>query len=279
MSDLERKKTIAYIVIFSFLVTLLAWISPLLGGSPSSPGLGFIIWGTAPLLVSVLMRIVTRDWSDVGIKPAISNNVRWYIISILAYPIIMAFTLLTGAIISVSSVSGFSLTLYLKTVLPAFGIFFIFALFEEFGWRGYLVPKLASIGMNDYLIHAIVAVVWASWHLPFIRELSWLYTSEDLRTFIPRLYLGAFAFSIVYDEIRIITRTFWPAVLMHCVSNSFGHPLAAEYVTIATGKEYLASIGFDGVFMIAFFGLLGIALNRWRVRRVRLSRSFTANRL
>ena len=275
MNDAERKQTMWFIVIFSFLVTVVAWIGPLLGGSPSSPGLGFLIWGTAPLLVSGLMRMVTRDWSDVGVKPAISKNVLWYIISIVAYPIILVLTLLIGAMISVSSVSGFSMGSYLKTVLPALAIFFLFAVFEEFGWRGYLVPKLASIGINSYLTHALVAVMWASWHLPFIRELSWLYTSEDLRTFIPRLYLGAFAFSILYDEIRIMTGTFWPAVLMHSISNAFGHPLAADYVTTAKGKEYLGSVGFDGLFMIAFFGLLGIAVHRWRISKARLSQSFT----
>jgi membrane protease YdiL (CAAX protease family) len=271
MNDPERKKTLWHIVIFSSLVTLVAWIGPMLGGSPSSPGLGFIIWGTAPLLVSVLMRAVTRDWSDVGIKPAVGKNILWYILSIVAYPVIMVCTVLIGIMISVSSVSGFSIVTYLATVLPALAVFFFFALFEEFGWRGYLAPKLASVGINSYLAHAIVGSVWASWHLPFIRELTWLYTSEDLLTFIPRLYLGAFAFSILYGEIRIITGTFWPAVLMHCISNSFGHALAAEYVTIATGKEYLGSVGFDGLFMIAFFGLLGIAVNRWRMRKARLS--------
>ena len=275
MKRSERKKTIQYIIIFSFLVIALAFISPMLGGSPSSPGPGFIIWGTAPMLVAGLLRIMTRDWSDAGLRPAFRKNAIWYIFSILAYPFMMLLTLLIGSMISISSTSEFSMMPYLKIALTALPIFFIFAFFEEFGWRGYLVSKLASIGINDYLMHAIVAIVWATWHLPFIRELTWLYTSEDLLTFIPRLYLGAFTFSILYDEIRIITGTFWPAVLMHGISNSFGHPLAAEYVTIVSGKEYFGSIGFDGLFMIAFFGILGIALNRWRMRKTTLSKSFT----
>lgn len=274
MNNFERRKTIWTVVIFSFFVTMLAFTSPLLGGSPSSPGPGFIIWGTAPILIAIVMRIVTRDWSDAGLRPAFRKNTVWYIFSILAYPFIMLLTLLIGSMISISSVSEFSIMSYLKIALTAFPIFFIFAFFEEFGWRGYLVPKLASIGINDYLMHVIVAIVWATWHLPFIRELTWLYTSEDLLTFIPRLYLGAFAFSILYDEIRIITGTLWPAVLLHGISNSFGHPLASEYVSIASGKEYFGSIGFDGLLMIAFFGILGISLNRWRKRKTTLSKSF-----
>ncbi|MBK8903501.1 MAG: CPBP family intramembrane metalloprotease [Anaerolineaceae bacterium] len=275
MNPAERKKTVRKIAVFSLLVTALAFISPLLGGSPTAPGVGFIIWGTAPMLVAILIRLLTRDWSDAGLRPAIRKNARWYIISALAYPVVMTLTLLIGAITSITSVSGFSMMAYLTTALTALPIFFVFAIFEEFGWRGYLVPKLAAIGINKYLMHVIVAVVWATWHLPFIQELTWLYTSEELATFIPRLYLGAFAFSLLYDEIRIITGTFWPAVLLHAISNSFGHPLAADYETIATGKAYLGSIGFDGLLMMAFFAVSGIALNRWRTGITAVSHSFT----
>ncbi len=265
MNDSERKKTIRYIVIFSVLVNVVAWIGPLLGGDPTSPGLGFLIWGTAPILVSVLMRAVTRDWSDLGAKPTIRKNVRWYLVSLLAYPVAIALALLVGSLISASSVSEFSMGLYIQAALPATVIFFFFALFEEVGWRGYLAPKMYSLGINVYVAHALVAVVWASWHLPYIRELS-SYSTEGLTTYIPRLFLGAFAFSIVYGGIRILTATFWPAVLMHWVGNSIANPLVAGFVSFSAGKEYLGSVGVDGLFMIAFFGLLGVVINRWRSR-------------
>jgi membrane protease YdiL (CAAX protease family) len=265
MFDSERKKTIRHIVIFSVLVNVVAWIGPLLGGDPTAPGLGFLIWGTAPILVSLLMRAVTRDWSDLGARPAIRKNVRWYLVSFLAYPVAIALTLFIGSLISASSVSQLSMGPYIQATLPAMAIFFFFALFEEVGWRGYLAPKMYSLGINVYVAHALVAVVWASWHLPYIHELS-SYTTEGLATYIPRFYLGAFAFSIVYGEIRILTATFWPAVLMHWVGNSIANPLVAGFVSFSAGKEYLGSVGVDGLFVIAFFGLLGVAINRWRSR-------------
>jgi membrane protease YdiL (CAAX protease family) len=265
MNNSRRRKTIRNIIIFSILVNVLAWAGPMLGGDPTSPSLGFLIWGAAPMLVSLLMRIVTSDWSDLGARPAIIKNLRWYLVSLLAYPIAIMLTLLIGSLISASSISGFSMSSYIQATLPAMVIFFFFALFEEVGWRGYLAPKMYSIGINVYLAHALVAVVWASWHLPYIRELSF-YTTEGLDTYIPRLYLGAFAFSIVYGEIRILTGTFWPAVLMHWVGNSIANPLVAGFISFAAGREYLGSVGVDGLFMIAFFGLLGVAINRWRLR-------------
>jgi membrane protease YdiL (CAAX protease family) len=211
------------------------------------------------------MRAVTRDWSDLGVRPAVRKNIRWYVVSLLVFPIAIALTLLIGSMISASSLSDFSTGPFIEAVLPAMMAIFFFALFEEVGWRGYLAPKMYSIGINIYVAHALVAVVWASWHLPYIYELS-SYNTESMAIYIPMFYLGAFAFSIVYGEIRIITATFWPAVLMHWVGNSIANPLVDEFVSFSAGKEYLGSIGVDGLFMIAFFGLLGIVINRWRSR-------------
>ncbi len=262
MNDSKRKKTIGNIVIFCILVTVLAFISPLLGGSPSKPGFGFILWGAAPLLVSLLMRAVTRDWSDLGIKPEIKKNIRWYIISFLALPVLMVLVVLAGNLLSISSFSGFSTIPFFKTaIIAALPVFLVFAIFEEVGWRGYLVPKLASLGINNYVAAALVAIVWASWHLPYISGLSWVYSSENLIFFIPRFYLLCFALSIVYGKIRNSTASFWPAVLMHAIGNSFGHPLS-EYLKITAGKEYLGALS-NGLIFIAFVTLLGIVMNRW----------------
>lgn len=94
--------------------------------------------------------------------------------------------MLVGEAFLVSSLPGFALNPYLQMVMPGLAVFFMFAIFEEFGWRGYLAPKLASLGINRYLGYAITVVVWATWHLPYIRELSWVYSAEDLATFLHR---------------------------------------------------------------------------------------------
>ena len=265
MNGPKHRNTILKIVIFTILLNMVAWIGPLLGGDPTSPGPGFLIWGTAPIVVSLLLRVVTKDWSDLGIKPGIKENIVWYTISLLAYPIAIALTLMIGSMISSTSITGFTLEPFIQAVLPALVIFLFFALFEEVGWRGYLAPKMYSLGINIYFAHALVGLVWASWHLPYIREFSF-YTSEDLTNFIPRFYLGAFAFSIFYGEIRILTSSFWPAVLMHWVGNFVANPLVVGFVTFSVGKEYMGSIGVDGLFMIIFIGLLGVVINRWRFR-------------
>lgn len=275
MKNDERKKTIWSIAIFCILVMVITFTAPLLGGSLSKPGPGVILWGMAPMLVALLMRTVTHDWSDAGFKPAIRKNVRWYLFIILGGPVMMVLLVLAGKITSFSAVSGFSLLPYLKMVLPGIVVFFITATFEEVGWRGYLVPKLASLGINNFLAYAIVAVVWSTWHMPYIRELTWVSSvQEDVLVSIPRLYLMFFAYTILYNEIRLMTGSVWSAVLFHSFVNAIQHPLSAEYLQIVPGQEYLVS--FSGLFMIAFAALLGIALNRWRMHKeAGLSESFT----
>jgi membrane protease YdiL (CAAX protease family) len=154
-------------------------------------------------------------------------------------------------------------------VLPGLGVFFIFAIFEEFGWRGYLSPKIASLNINPILGSAITAAVWATWHLPYIRDLTWVYSSENLVTFLPRFYLYTFAYSILWNEIRTITGSVWPVVLLHSLTNAIQHPLAADYLIIRSGLEYLFS--FNGLFIIALTGLMGIALSLWRIRKNKIS--------
>jgi hypothetical protein len=43
------RQAIRNIIIFIILVKGLAWLGPVLGGDPSAPGLGFLVWAIAPL--------------------------------------------------------------------------------------------------------------------------------------------------------------------------------------------------------------------------------------
>lgn len=269
MNTAVRKQSIWSIVIFSLFVTVVAFLAPLLGGSPNAMGPGFILWGAAPLLVALLMRLVTRDWADAGLKPGFRKNARWYLFALIACPVLVGINLMVGAGLSVSCLSEFALGSYLQMVLPGLVVFFLFAIFEEFGWRGYLVPKLASFEINPVLNYAITALVWAIWHLPYIRELSWVYSNEDLLTFLPRFYLYTFAYSILWNEIRLLTGSIWPVVLLHSLTNAIQHPLAADFLKITPGMEALFS--FNGLFIIILTGLMGFAVNRWRMKEAALS--------
>jgi membrane protease YdiL (CAAX protease family) len=260
MMATKRKQAIRNIIIFAILVNVLAWLGPVLGGDPTTPGLGFLVWGTAPIVSALVMKFLLRDDVSLGFRPALRGNGRWYILSILAFPVAIALVLALGLLLGASTISNFTVPTFVTAMIPLAVTFFIFALFEEVGWRGYLAPKV--YGLNDSLLgHVLVAVIWASWHLPYLREL-WAHTSEGLVTLLPRFILGTIVFAVVYGEIRIRTGSVWPAVLMHGTGNTLANTLlagfaGAGFIALVPGKEWLGSFGVEGVLMIALFGLLG----------------------
>jgi len=265
--------SIRNIIIFTILVNGLAWLGPLLGGDPSTPGLGFLLWGIAPIASALVIKIILRDPVSLGFRPSFKGNGRWYALSILVFPVTIAIVLGLGLVFSSTTIRNFTLPIFISAMIPLAVTYLIFALFEEVGWRGYLSPKM--YGLNDGLIgHCVIGLIWASWHIPYFREL-WSHTSEELVTLLPRFLLGTIVLAVVYGEIRIRTGSVWPAVLMHWVGNSIANPLVAGFVLFSAGKEYLGSVGVDGLFMIAFFGLLGVAINRWRSRKTSAQKSLS----
>ena len=263
----NRKQSISNIFIFAILVNGLAWLGPVLGGDPTAPGPGFLVWATAPIVSALVMKFLLRDGVSLGFRPAFRGNGRWYVLSLLAFPVAIAIVLALGLLLGASNLSNFTIPAFVTAMIPPAVIFLIFAFFEEVGWRGYLAPRVYEL--NDRLPgHALVGLIWASWHFPYLREL-WTHTSEGLITLLPRFILGTIVFAVVYGEIRIRTGSVWPAVLMHWTGNTIANTLLTGFagigfVALLPGKEWLGSFGVEGVLMIALFALLGGVLYRQR---------------
>jgi membrane protease YdiL (CAAX protease family) len=269
-------RTLVGVLIFSASVLAIAWVASLFGGTPASPGAGLFVWAVAPLVVALLVRASTRDWRDLGVRPKLRGNARWYLVSFLAFPVLMVLTLAVTSLTGSAILTGFSPGPYLATALISWPIFFLTAVFEEVGWRGYLTPKLSSLGLNVVVVSGLTALVWTAWHLPFLGSLAWVDSTENLLVFAPRFFVLMFALSILYTVIRTATGTFWPAVVLHATSNAFGHPFVAAYVRVEPGQEYLGSTT-NGLFMIGFALALGIAVWLWsrRNRAVLPARTLT----
>ena len=263
MLETTKRKTIRNIIIYTVLVNLLAWLGPVLGGDPTSPGLGFLLWGTAPIVAALVMKYVLRDNVSLGLKPAFKGNGRWYAVSVLVYPITIAIVLALGLLLGTTTITNFSASAFLTALVPLAVTYFIFSVFEEVGWRGYLTPKVNDL--NDGLLgYVIVGVIWASWHFPYMHEL-WAHTSEGMATLLPRFILGTIMFATVYGPIRMRTGSVWPAILMHWTGNTVANTLlagsaGAAFVSFLPGKEWWGSFGVEGIMMIVLFGLLGCVL-------------------
>jgi membrane protease YdiL (CAAX protease family) len=123
------------------------------------------------------------------------------------------------------------------------------ALGEELGWRGFLVPHLASA--HGFTAAAIISgLIWSLWHYPLL-----LFT--DYGTSRPRWYmLLCFTIFVVglsfpMAWLRLRTGSVWPAALLHASHNLFVlnvfAPLMVEgrarYPLTGEGGLLLAGVG------------------------------------
>jgi uncharacterized protein len=114
-----------------------------------------------------------------------------------------------------------------------------FALGEELGWRGFLVPKLAE--RLSFTATAVVSgIIWASWHMPLI-------IFADYNGGTPTLYsIACFAVMVVGISfpmawLRLRSGSLWPAALLHASHNLFIQGFF-DIVTVDTGvTKYLLS--------------------------------------
>jgi membrane protease YdiL (CAAX protease family) len=121
-------------------------------------------------------------WKDFGIKPRIKGSMLLYVFSILFFP------LMTAVIVGISLGVGWSdMPPSSSPYFAAFGMAllpsFIKNIFEEFAWRGYMAPKLFTLGYNHFLVHITVGGVWVAWHFPYL--FLFVDTTESMITYIP----------------------------------------------------------------------------------------------
>jgi membrane protease YdiL (CAAX protease family) len=249
---MKRNQTIRNIIIFvigTFTLSGLAGI--LLAGKNSAGGLVLII---GPILMMVLLRSLGKDgWENAGLRLNFKNNIKWYLISVIIYPltflIVTLLSLLTGVAsmeISFSSFFPLFVTGMAVPFLPAM----IYAVCEEFGWRGYLDPQLALLKIPDVKRHLIVGLIWAVWHFPFI--LSTDYTKIPLQYFLPVFTIGLVVASFVYGQIRKYSRSVWPAVIMHGTANTIIFAIINNQL-ITFNSKLFAYLSHDSILTIVIW--------------------------
>lgn len=98
-------------------------------------------------------------------------------------------------------------------ILPVFLMQSVFAIGEEFGWRGWLVTRAASWGF--WRLALVSGLVWIVWHLPVLAVIG------D-RPFwdIVFYYAGMLPWAPLLLALRWRSGSVWPAVVTHGAINS-----------------------------------------------------------
>ncbi len=135
---------------------------------------------------------------------------------------------------------------------------------EEFGWRGYLQPKLMPLGGRKAMLW--IGLIWGMWHWPVIfmgyeygfNYPGWPWVGSLLFIWV------AFGLGVFLGWLALKSRSVWPAVIGHGAINGF----AGAAVFMIKGQPnpllgplpvgIIGSIGFALVALAIFFSRRGL---------------------
>jgi len=104
-------------------------------------------------------------------------------------------------------------------MIPVAAIFNgLFALGEELGWRGWLLPTLRPLGTWPALL--ISGAVWGFWHSPVIL-LGYNFGQPNLLG-VGLMIGGCVLYGVLLGWLRLRTGSVWPAVFAHGAFNATG---------------------------------------------------------
>jgi membrane protease YdiL (CAAX protease family) len=144
------------------------------------------------------------------------------------------------------------------TIGIAFNMVFTFG--EEFGWRGYLLPRLAPLGGTWAAI--LTGIVWGLWHAPLIVLSGYNFPGHPWLG-IGGMVLFTVALGVVFAWLRFRSGSVWPSTLAHAALNA-QYGLALLVLAPAGDSLLRPSVGLIGVAPIAVLALVLIVTGRLR---------------
>ena len=216
-----------------------------------------------PALGVLITRIVTREgFNNSMLRLNLKGNVRYYLIGWFGP---MVLTLLGTLLYFAIYPSAFTLASYhaameaeplppvlvvlLLLLTPLFNL--IPCLGEEWGWRGYLLPKVAA-RMKFLPTVLLTGFIWGIWHAPIIvtgHNYGVGYPGYPW-TGIGAMCLFCIVAGVILSYITLKTKSCWPAVLAHGALNG----------TASIGALFLADpMAYDRFIGPVPTGILGAA--------------------
>ena len=218
----------AWLIFFVFIFTGHTWS----GSTPemiSLVSLGML----APAVAHVITRKITNEGfrltGEKSMMLGIDPKAKKWIFFLLAMFLPVVYSTLGDVIIWLFCPEAFgesSVSTFVVIIYPLFavvnGVVLSFAAFgEEFGWRGYMMPKLIELmGMPKAII--IGGIIWGLWHAPLTcvgHNFGMDYPGFPYVGII-LMCLFCTALGTVLMYVTIKTNSIWPAAFMHAVNNT-----------------------------------------------------------
>ncbi len=174
-------------------------------------------------------------------------NPKWIAVSILMIPMIACVAIGLNFLIG-----GSEFAIRASALFPQLLVILIIALGEEYGWRGYALPKLQE-KFNALEASVILGAIWGIWHYPGYL----IGTAVPLEMPFLVFMLWIVPASILITWVFNNTRSVVMAILVHVAANaSFNYlPLLPEFVgQIRTFWIFLGMLWLTAITIVIVFG-------------------------
>ena len=276
------KKNIGIFLALTFFLTWVLVFGLILTQTPYGSSLCVLIFSLCmllPALCSILTRLITREgFSNLYLKPKLKGCWHYYLIGLLGPSLLIVagaavyFLLFPqqfdpkltvfSQMLAAQGVENVSAGLLIAIQLLIGALFggiinLPFALGEELGWRGYLLPKLCqSMSPNRAIL--VSGVIWGLWHAPMVAM------GHNYGVGYPTAPWGGIlamvGFCIVtgafLSYLTIRTQNVFPAAFGHGALNAFA---AAPVYFVASGV-YNPFVGPLPTGIIGGIGFIGAAV-------------------
>jgi uncharacterized protein len=205
-------------------------------GGPLAP-LGMF----APALAALLMRgWVSREGVRGSLGPL--RRWRWPVLAVLVPAVIVAATIAvaTATGLAVFHLGGTQPTWEVLMLLLVVGtpVSALLAFGEEYGWRGYLLPRLLPLG--EVRASVVVALIWAPWHLPVLL-VGLNFPGKNPLAVLGMMTAGVLALSLLFTRFFVAAGGAVVTVaLLHGSLNAFSDRLADP--AHVTGDPFVVSV-------------------------------------
>ena len=248
-------------------------LAPLLGDATP------VVHMLTPFLAILLMLlVVTRDgysrasWGALGLQRV---GLRSWPLALLIPLLVLsiAFGLVwSSGVAQVTMPAEYTLGVLPLVFVNVLVMACVFALSEQLGFRGYLLPRLTQLGTARSLL--LSGLLHGVWHLPLLLLTPYYHSGGNRLVVVSLFLLTMTASGVFFGYLRLTSGSIWPPTLAHGAFNTFW-TLFSQF-TIASSPlalEYLA--GESGVLT-----LVGTALvAAWLVARLRQRRGTMAVQL
>ncbi len=121
---------------------------------------------------------------------------------------------------------------------------------EEIGWRGFFIYELRKV-LSFTGVSVFSGIIWASWHWPLI-----VYYGENVFLELTTFFIVIISMSFIMTYYTFKSKSLWPAVIFHAVSNVFVQKIFPPLTTKVEGTEHwLGENGIMFAIVTFVFGL------------------------